>query len=333
MSDACRAGVFAHYECLVLKTIYIHGWFVPVESAIFVGGLNETIKEYPDPWHHPLLSYTAICHGSNPEEVAAVGKEQSAAGVFIWFLCAIAFLKVSQKIDSFMASLGVNVGRTGGSMMAELMIAARGITSVKSLQEVPFSAVVPSRAVRYKTRLPFIRGLVGAVGRHITQSTVNTMTGHTSNPISRKIYESSLNKGGAFANNITAAIAQGSMNMTGSMQGEQAAKALSSYMGHVGKEDAPSFSGVEIGGGRIMGTETSIAHPNGDSFGMYSSEQYMTPRGNYDTVTMQDNSVWYRQYAAPTVEKTPYMTPTGEIAYHETVVRRLPDMPKRKDKV
>ena len=72
-----------------------------------------------------------------PEEVAAVGKEQSAAGVFIWFLCAIAFLKVSQKIDSFMASLGVNVGRTGGS------------------REVPFSAVVPSRAVRYKTRLPF----------------------------------------------------------------------------------------------------------------------------------------------------------------------------------
>ena len=48
---------------------------------------------------------------------------------------------------------------------------------------------------------------------------------------------------------------------------------------------------------------------------------------------MQDNSVWYRQYAAPTVEKTPYMTPTGEIAYPETVVRRLPDMPKRKDKV
>ena len=77
----------------------------------------------------------------------------------------------------------------------------------------------------------------------------------------------------------------------------------------------------------------AFAHPNGDSFGMYSSEQYMTPRGNYDTVTMQDNSVWYRQYAAPTVEKTPYMTPTGEIAYHETVVRRLPDMPKRKDKV
>lgn len=199
-----------------------------------------------------------------PEEVAAVGKEQSATGVFIWFLCAIAFLKVSQKIDSFMASLGVNVGRTGGSIQGGSV----------------------------QNQASFLSGgLVGAVSRHFTQSAVNTMTGHTSNPISRKVYESSLNKGGDFANKITAAIAQGSMNMTGSMQGEQAAKALSSYMGHVGKEDAPNFSGVEIGGGRIMGTETSIAHPNGDSFGMYSSEQYMKPKGNYDTVTMQDNSV------------------------------------------
>ena len=157
-----------------------------------------------------------------PEEVAAVGKEQSAAGVFIWFLCAIAFLKVSQKIDSFMASLGVNVGRTGGSMMAELMIAARGITSVKSLHGGSFFRGGSIQGGSVQNQASFLSGgLVGAVGRHITQSAVNTMTGHTSNPISRKIYESSLNKGGAFANNITAAIAQGSMNMTGSMQGEQ----------------------------------------------------------------------------------------------------------------
>lgn len=135
-----------------------------------------------------------------PEEVAAVGKEQSAAGVFIWFLCAIAFLKVSQKIDSFMASLGVNVGRTGGSMMAELMIAARGITSVKSLQGGSFFRGGSIQGGSVQNQASFLSGgLVGAVGRHITQSTVNTMTGHTSNPISRKIYESSLNKGGAFA--------------------------------------------------------------------------------------------------------------------------------------
>lgn len=57
------------------------------------------------------------------QAVDAQGKETVTGNVFIWFLCAIAFLKVSQKIDSFMASLGVNVGNTGGNMMAELLIA------------------------------------------------------------------------------------------------------------------------------------------------------------------------------------------------------------------
>lgn len=65
------------------------------------------------------------------DEVAAHGKEATAGSIFIWFLCAIAFLKISQKIDSFMSSLGINVGHTGGSMMAEFMIAAKGLTSAK----------------------------------------------------------------------------------------------------------------------------------------------------------------------------------------------------------
>ena len=56
------------------------------------------------------------------EAVAEQGKEAVTGNVFIWFLCAIAFLKVSQKIDSFMASLGINVGNTGGNMMAEVLI-------------------------------------------------------------------------------------------------------------------------------------------------------------------------------------------------------------------
>lgn len=63
------------------------------------------------------------------EAVAEQGKEAVTGNVFIWFLCAIAFLKVSQKIDSFMASLGINVGNTGGNMMAELLIAGRGLKS------------------------------------------------------------------------------------------------------------------------------------------------------------------------------------------------------------
>lgn len=70
------------------------------------------------------LSTTAFAIDESEVEsaIAASSQEEVAGNIFIWFLCAIGFLKVSQKIDSFMASLGVNVGRTGGSMLAELMV-------------------------------------------------------------------------------------------------------------------------------------------------------------------------------------------------------------------
>ncbi len=68
------------------------------------------------------------------QAVADQGKEAVTGNVFIWFLCAIAFLKVSQKIDSFMSSLGINVGNTGGNMMAELLIAGRSLTSSMHLK-------------------------------------------------------------------------------------------------------------------------------------------------------------------------------------------------------
>ena len=71
-------------------------------------------------------------------QVNAMGKATASGNVLIWFLCAIAFLKVSQKIDSFMSSLGINVGHTGGSMLAEAMIAARGIgTSAEATARFP----------------------------------------------------------------------------------------------------------------------------------------------------------------------------------------------------
>ena len=79
-----------------------------------------------------VLSTTAFAIDESEVEsaIAASSKEEVAGNAFIWFLCAIGFLKVSQKIDSFMASLGINVGRTGGSMLNELMVAGRGIAAV-----------------------------------------------------------------------------------------------------------------------------------------------------------------------------------------------------------
>ena len=72
-----------------------------------------------------LLSTSAFAVDESEVEsaIAASGQDAVAGNLFNWFLCAVSFLKISQKIDSFMTSLGINVGRPGGSMMAEMLIA------------------------------------------------------------------------------------------------------------------------------------------------------------------------------------------------------------------
>lgn len=66
-------------------------------------------------------------------QVESRSKTEVSGNVFIWFLCAVAFLKISQKIDSFMGSLGINVGNTGGSMISEVLLAARGLSIMKNI--------------------------------------------------------------------------------------------------------------------------------------------------------------------------------------------------------
>ena len=89
---------------------------------------------------------------------------------------------------------------------------------------------------------------------------------------------------------------------------------------------------MEIGGGRITGKE-SIGGAAPTEFAMYSADQYMKPDGAYTLETAADGSKWYKQTAQDTVEKTPYMDANGDIAYNEQIVQKLPQIPRRKDRV
>ena len=77
-----------------------------------------------------------------------------------------------------------------------------------------------------------------------------------------------------------------------------------------------------------------MAHAGGEErqFAMYNAAQYMPPSGDYETVQTADGESWFKQYAQPTVEKTPY-DEKGQIKYEERIVEQLPQVPKRKDKV
>ncbi len=277
----------------------------------------------------------ALTEAEVQSQVDAVGKDAVTGNILIWFLCAIAFLKVSQKIDSFMSSLGINVGHTGGSMLSELMLAARGISMAGQISGHGTSTGGGNSSGDSGAFLQ--GGLAGVVSRGIENNAMNNATGATDGGIGGMAYRSSVGNGGGFANHVIGNIANGRISTHGSITGDNASQALMSYLGYTamgeGAEDVPSFSNVEIGGGRITATETSAEHPEGIAIGMYSADQYMAPEGNYTTVIAADGSSWYKQYAADTVERSPYAAEDGSVAYHESIVKKLPRIPSRKDRV
>lgn len=303
----------------------------------------------------PILAMT---ESEAKNQVDAVGKEAVSGNVLVWFLCAIAFLKISQKLDSIMASLGLHVGQTGSNMLAEVMITAKGIGGLRNFAQNYFGGgIVRNKSAGRGGNLTqgltaMSGGLAGVVSRKVTSEAVHVATEGREKQVSSKaeaavnglskgiggaLYESSVKKGGEFANQIIGTVATGNFNSYGSITGERAEQALSSYLGYTalesGAQDVPIYKNVEIGGGHITGTEISEKYPEGIAFGMYHTGQYIAPQGKFTTVHSIDGAAWYKQYAQDTVDKTPYMAPDGTVAYKEAIIKKLPPAPKRKDKV
>jgi hypothetical protein len=275
------------------------------------------------------VSASAVTKEEVETKVAATSNEAVAGNIFVWFLCAIAFLKISQKIDSFMSSLGINVGNTGGNMLAEAIIACRGVSMGKEAIGGGFrSGGGGSGRIGAAAGGGFLAGgLAGAVSRNFSNSAISGATNQGGNFVTRNAFQNSMSKGGDFANNVIGSVANGDIRQMGSITGETANKSLTSYMGETGKTDAPAYSNVEIGGGRIMGTETSATNPEGQQFGMYSTNQYMAPeQGSYETVSSVDGSKWYKQYATSAGD-------SGNNGYNESATQKLPPVPKRKDRL
>ena len=281
----------------------------------------------------------ALTESEVQDEVNRVGKEGVTGNILVWFLCAIAFLKVSQKIDSFMSSLGINVGHTGGSMLAEALSAARSIGMVSSItggRGFSFGGRRGGSSGSSGSGNPFKGGVVGMVGRGVTNNAVKNANGSKSGGLGGRIFNSSVARGGNFANNVIGNIAHGDTRSAGTISGEGANDALMSYMGFTAlgenNEEVPSFTNVEIGGGRITGNEVSANNPEGISFAMYSADQYYAPEGGYEKVTTADGSQWYKQYAQDTIVQHPHEHSDGFIDRGETIEKRMPKPPSRKDR-
>ena len=228
--------------------------------------------------------------------VSSSSREAVAGNVLVWFLCAVGFLKVSQKIDSFMASIGVNVGHTGGSMLGEAMVAFKGVSLAAGAAGKAVSGFTDKAHAGGKTASGssgFLQGgLAGVVSRKITNDAVRTATQTTQKASSStadaayqatkrtvnaerqaasvvhqskqtneartaqstahqqtvsslhresqhsvglggRLFANSLLEGGRFANDVIGMVAAGDLHSTGSITGEFASQALSSYDGYL----------------------------------------------------------------------------------------------------
>ena len=204
--------------------------------------------------------------------IAASSNEAVAGNIFLWFLCAVAFLKISQKIDSFLAGLGVNVGRTGGSMLTELLIAGRAIGAAASgLSGAAGNIFNRSHAssnstTRQAAGQAFVGsggGLVGVAKRAAGNAAAGSVTGTGSgfgSVIGGAMFGSSMASGGKFANEVVGAVATGNIASVGSIKGEQAAQALTNYLGYGsvatdGSGAVPTAPVGEVAAATVIGEE------------------------------------------------------------------------------
>lgn len=317
----------------------------------------------------------AVTDAEVQEAVNSSSKEAVSGNLFVWFLCAIAFMKVSQKIDSFMNSLGISVGRTGGSLMGEAVIAGRAIGAAFKTGG-KFAGFGKGNFSEGKggTAPAGGNGFFGGIGNRMTDGACEAITGNNlggmMTSIGKMMYQNSVGKGGAFAAGVIGSVARGEISKMGTISGEHGKSAMASYFGYnssasvntnesnssfqnidngggtnfSGEDNTgglvgfaggtvPSFSDIEMGGGRITGFESNAEHPDGIQFAMYDAEKYAKPEGKFETITAVDNSKWYKQYATSAVERTPYMDAKGKVQYNENIVQRIPKAPMRKDKM
>lgn len=175
------------------------------------------------------LPVFAVSESDVQNAVASQGKETVSGNLFVWFLCAIAFLKVSTKIDSILQAMGLGVPRAPGSLLTEAIIALRGLQAGKAIVtgKLAGSAGVPGGT---STTGPLSGGLAGAVSQKLETDTATSMSGAGGGltaGLGASLYQSTLGQDGGFASRVIGSVATG--QVSGTIQGQAAEEAMQGY--------------------------------------------------------------------------------------------------------
>lgn len=206
-------------------------------------------------WALPAL---AVSETDVKAAVASQGKEAVSGNLFVWFLCAIAFLKVSTKLDSILQAMGLGVGRAPGSILAEAFMALRGMQAGKAI----LSGQMPGAGSRGSTGTigatsSLSGGLAGMVSSKLETDTAASISGSgggVASGIGSSLYKSTLGQDGGFASRVIGSVATG--QTPGAIHGAAAEEAMQGYF--AGTPDPAPAQGS---------TDTAAADFSADSFG------------------------------------------------------------------
>ena len=205
-------------------------------------------------WALPAL---AVSEADVEAAVASQGKEAVSGNLFVWFLCAIAFLKVSTKLDSILQAMGLGVGRAPGSILAEAFMALRGMQAGKAI----LSGQMPgtggrSAATGAGATSAFSGGLAGMVSSKLETDTAASMSGSgggVTSGLGASLYKSTLGQDNGFASRVIGSVATG--QTPGAIHGAAAEEAMQGYFAGT-PDPAPA-----------QGSADAAADFSADSFG------------------------------------------------------------------
>lgn len=231
--------------------------------------------------------------------IANGGSLTSGQGsIFLWFFCALAFLKTAQRFDSYLASLGLNVAQTGSSMGMEMVMAARVLSGVsggaKSAGNVfkggsaatgtgaAASGFASALSGKFKGN-SYVRDAVVDGGQRMGMGGSVGFVGRTFGGMAAR-------NGAVLTGDSIASVASRPENVSGSIAGDIADRSLANYMPQLG---GYTLSDTQITGGHISTSATDAAG-NASSVELFNTDQYDKPDVPHSVVTASDGSTWYQ---------------------------------------
>ncbi len=219
--------------------------------------------------------------------------------VFLWLFCALAFLKVAQRFDSYLASIGLNVAQTGAGLGMEMLVASRvvmgglgGFRSAGSMFRGGGASPIGSGG-----------GFAGFAGKFtdrfkgnsyirdaVVQGGVRMGAGGPLGFIGRAFGGLAAKNGATLTGDSIASVANRPPNQSGGIAGSIADRSLGNYLPNL---KGQSLSGTHITGGIITTTATG-SDGKTSSLSLYNASQFEKPNSPHSMVTASDGSQWYQ---------------------------------------